>query len=648
MTRALIITADIGAGHDLPAELLADAIREREPGAYVAVVDGLQAAGRGAQALARNGMETILERAPQLYDAQYWLIARFGPTRRLAGVLAMAVAARGLLALIARERPDVIVSTYPGSTEVLGRLRRSGRVTVPCVSAVTDLAALRWWAHPGMDLHLITHAQSRAEVEAVTGPGADIRHVRGFTRTEFEAPPERSAARVALGLAVDLPVVVVSGGGWGVGDLECAARTALAIPNLTVVCLCGGNAKLRARLQRDFAGEPRVRVEGFTLRMCEWLAAADVLVHSTAGLTMLEAELCGTWAVSFGWGIGHIRVNNRAYESSGLASVATTPVELAAALREALSRPRVREEIGTPGCPPRPTRPWSSSVVRVSQQPADGASGAERQRAADHEQQPASDHPGARPVLAGKQWGEDDRYRGLKRKRSGRDTRRADALERAHLIREPDPRHGCGEHGPAKRRAEGAELQVVGQQLGRHARSRVGAARGDDQRPARKPGTGEPGQQSDQREAAEHRCENRGVSVHAFALRRGPRQQGQATGDGRDGGEVSPLHRLAEHPAAQPEQQHEAECERRLHDGQRRDRQRGHLQRPTRDRQRGRREPTRPSDEAPQQTRSDRALLQRPRLERLQGHSTVEARRRRGRERDPAGELGGAHGHTKR
>ncbi len=340
----LIITADIGAGHDLPAELLADAIRSREPGADVVVADGLQAAGRGAQLLARDGMETILERARSLYDVQYWLIARFDPTRRLGGLLAMAVAAGGLLALIARERPDVIVSTYPGSTEVLGRLRRSGRLTVPCVSAITDLAALRWWAHPGIDRHLITHAQSRAEVEAVAGPGADVLHVRGFTRPEFEAPPPRAAARAALGLPLDSPVVVVSGGGWGVGDLELAARTALAIPGVTVVCLCGSNSGVRARLRRDLAAEPRARVEGFTTRMCDWLAAADVLVHSTAGLTVLEAELCGTWAVSFGWGVGHIRLNNRAYRRFGLAAVATTPIELAAALRQGLAAPRERPD----------------------------------------------------------------------------------------------------------------------------------------------------------------------------------------------------------------------------------------------------------------------------------------------------------------
>jgi processive 1,2-diacylglycerol beta-glucosyltransferase len=74
--------------------------------------------------------------------------------------------------------------------------------------------------------------------------------------------------------------------------------------------------------------------------MCEWLAAADVLVHSTAGLTVLEAQMCGTWAISYGWGVAHIRLNNRAYARFGLADVAATADELRAALRRRLAAPR--------------------------------------------------------------------------------------------------------------------------------------------------------------------------------------------------------------------------------------------------------------------------------------------------------------------
>ena len=62
---------------------------------------------------------------------------------------------------------------------------------------------------------------------------------------------------------------------------------------------------------------------GFTDRMPVLFAAADALIHSTAGLTMLEALMRGLPAISYGWGVGHIRLNNEAYARFGLADVAT-------------------------------------------------------------------------------------------------------------------------------------------------------------------------------------------------------------------------------------------------------------------------------------------------------------------------------------
>jgi len=339
MARALILSADLGAGHDLPAELLADALRER--GSEATIADGLTEMGAITRTLGRRGMETILLRAPWIFDAQYWLIQRLKPTRLLAAWLLERAGRRGLLRLIERERPDVIVSTYPGTTEVIGRLRQAGHVQVPCVAAITDLAALRYWAHPGIDRHLMIHEQSRAEVEAIAGADADIRLVRGFSRPQFDDPPSRTQARAALELS-DGPLVLISGGGWGVGDLRRAASAASAVGALPV-CLCGSNDELRARLERD-----GVRAEGFTTRICEWMAAADVLVHSTAGLTVREAERCGTWAISYGWGVGHIRINNDAYRRFGLAAVADSPRALEEELRRALAAPRPRDTAALP------------------------------------------------------------------------------------------------------------------------------------------------------------------------------------------------------------------------------------------------------------------------------------------------------------
>lgn len=337
--RVLILTADIGAGHDLPARLLADALRER--GAEAEIADGLAAGGKAVSALVRSGAETVLRRLPWLFELQYWLIQTFPPTRWFSQRLGVWLGGRGLVRLIRARQPDVVVSTYPGTTEVLGRLRDQGRVRLPVAAEVTDLAGLRYWAHPAIDLHLLIHAESAGEVARVIGRREGIVHARGMVRPQFERPPSRAEARTALGLPAGAPVVLISGGGWGVGAVEDAVEEALRIPGALAVCLCGTNDELRARL--DARGEPRLTALGFTERMAKWMAAADVLVHSTAGLTVLEAQLCGTHAISFGWGIAHIRANNRAYERFGLAHVAPSRAELARLLPRLLAHPRPRE-----------------------------------------------------------------------------------------------------------------------------------------------------------------------------------------------------------------------------------------------------------------------------------------------------------------
>ena len=77
--------------------------------------------------------------------------------------------------------------------------------------------------------------------------------------------------------------------------------------------------------------------------MPDWLAAADVLVHSTGGLTILEAQMRNCPAISFGWGRGHIRDHNAAFSRFGLARVADSNAELRHALGETLAEPQVKK-----------------------------------------------------------------------------------------------------------------------------------------------------------------------------------------------------------------------------------------------------------------------------------------------------------------
>jgi hypothetical protein len=103
-----------------------------------------------------------------------------------------------------------------------------------------------------------------------------------------------------------------------------------------VVCLAGRNARLYGTLTSQFARLEQVRVLGFTEQMPLLLAAADVLVHTTGGVTCLEALTVGCPMVTFGPPAGHTPTLARAMAKLELAPYARNRDQLGAALTSAV------------------------------------------------------------------------------------------------------------------------------------------------------------------------------------------------------------------------------------------------------------------------------------------------------------------------
>jgi processive 1,2-diacylglycerol beta-glucosyltransferase len=342
--RVLILSADIGDGHTTAARSLAAALREL--GAEVHVDETLRSLGRLQAFVLRDGSRALFRFAPRLFHLYYRLLLLCGPARALAARSLVRFGARPLVRMIAEHRPDVVVSTYPATTVVLGALRRCGRVRMPAVATITDLAGLFFWAHPGIDLHLVNWAESVEEVLAVA-PHSVVRTVAPLTSAAFFRTTARGEARRRLELPAAGRVVVVSGGGWGVGDLVGAVEEVSSVPGTITVCLAGRAERVRRDLVTRFGDRADIRVLGFTERMSDLLAAADVLVHATGGMTCLEARLRDCPVVLYGFAIGHVRHNAESMERRGLVWRAQHRADLAPLVDRALLGPTRRDSPGT-------------------------------------------------------------------------------------------------------------------------------------------------------------------------------------------------------------------------------------------------------------------------------------------------------------
>jgi processive 1,2-diacylglycerol beta-glucosyltransferase len=324
----LILSADVGEGHAAAARALKEQIGTSAEHAEVTVIDGLAAMGRVLRPVVEDGYRVQLNLIPWSYSIIYWMLDHILPFRFIARQLLCMFGSRPLARTIAEYEPDVVVSTYPAVTVVLARLRRRREVNCPTVATITDMTGLFFWAQPGIDMHLVMYGESMQPVERIAGEGS-VRLVAPLISAEFLTPRCPTETRRALGLPEQGRMVVVSGGGWGVGDVAGAVRELSRIPDVSsIVCLAGRNEQLHEKLQDAFATDSRVHIYGFTEKMPQLLAAADALVHSTGGVTCLEAKATGTPVVSYGLPVGHARINTRAMADLQLLRLANDTDEL--------------------------------------------------------------------------------------------------------------------------------------------------------------------------------------------------------------------------------------------------------------------------------------------------------------------------------
>ena len=334
--RALILTAAVGDGHLAAARALAEDFESKYPEVDVTVTDVLDVFGPVIRFLVLDAYRAQLRKAPWIFGSLFVAGLRVGPLRVLGRLGLVVLGGRRLERFIAGRDADLVISTFPAATSVLGHLRRRGRVAGIACATITDLGGVCFWAHPGIDLHLVMHERLVAEVEREAGPGS-ARMTRPLVSREFFEPADGAALRREFGIPEAARLIVVSGGGWGVGDLAGTTRAARTVADTYVVVVAGRNEALERDLRSEFGDDPNVCVLGFTSRMSDLLAAADALVHTTGGVTCLEAAIRGCPIVSYGTHAGHVPTVSHAMHSFGVATHAGSPSEVLRALDEVLT-----------------------------------------------------------------------------------------------------------------------------------------------------------------------------------------------------------------------------------------------------------------------------------------------------------------------
>ncbi|HTJ36746.1 MAG TPA: glycosyltransferase [Dactylosporangium sp.] len=310
-----VISGSFGAGHDGAAAELARRLQEQ--GHAVHRHDFVDLLPRRTGVLLRGLYRRQLTVAPRTWG---WLLALAG-SERFGRPAAALTAAADDATLAAVGGADLVVSAYPLASQVLGRLRRQGRLAAPVVTYLTDLSVHPAWVADGVDVHLALHDDTARQAKQLGAP--DVRVVAPAVRPAFQRP--------GPSLPREVQALVVAGA-WGVGQVERAALdiagTGLAVP----VVACGRNDALRRRLNRS----GRIVALGWVDDMPALVRACRVVVQNAGGLSSLEALTAGVPVVTYRCLPGHGAANAEVLDRIGWVPWLRGRADLAAGLRAAL------------------------------------------------------------------------------------------------------------------------------------------------------------------------------------------------------------------------------------------------------------------------------------------------------------------------
>jgi processive 1,2-diacylglycerol beta-glucosyltransferase len=345
VSRALILSAPYGSGHDRVAAAVAEAFAAE--GVAAEVADHFErfvspAFSRASRAL----FWLLLRRAPRLWGMAYERSARLA-TNAPAMMGMNRLGARALGRELATGRHDLVVHVHPTSAGALSWLRARGATGVPHAVVLTDFVAHAQWLYPHVDRYFVPDDGIR---DALVARGLVPERVIASgvpTHAAFGLPADRTALRAALGIEPDFPAVLVVSGMrgllGGIGGV-CEALAGLGQPFRAVV-VCGTDRALAARLAARFGPDARFRITGHVADMHRVMGAVDVIVTKAGAVTCAEALALERPLVFPGSLPGQERWNEAYLEQAGAGVRAPDRASLAVHLGRLLAEPARRAEL---------------------------------------------------------------------------------------------------------------------------------------------------------------------------------------------------------------------------------------------------------------------------------------------------------------
>ncbi|MBK8020373.1 MAG: glycosyltransferase [Chloroflexi bacterium] len=300
--RILFLMSDTGGGHRAAAEAIGAALQQRygDDNLAIELVD-----------VFKSYSPFPLNYMPEFYP---WLINhsksswgmgyKLSNSRRSAKVMsrAMYVTAEKRMKMMVREHPaDVVVCVHSILTRpAVDAFVNAADDRPPFITVVTDLVSTHMFWYDKRVERTLVPTETAYERGVMAGLKSSSMRVTGLpVHPSFSNIPSQHEARALLGWDLNLPTILMVGGGDGMGPLFKNARALNARKlRCQIAIIAGRNRSLQTKLEESDWNQP-THIYGFMKDMPRLMAASSILVSKAGPATLCEACIAGLPMILF-------------------------------------------------------------------------------------------------------------------------------------------------------------------------------------------------------------------------------------------------------------------------------------------------------------------------------------------------------------
>lgn len=344
--RALIFSTHTGGGHDAAARAIQQALEAY--GVETKIMDCVAFGGAWLSRVVSDGYVKLVQHYPDGFGKMYHIGEVISTPRMKSPIYLMNSAyAFRMVKEIMDFGTDMIICTHLFGGQSVTHLRKHGQYKGFFAMVMTDYTFMPFLEDIRPDVLCVSHRAMMKECREKGLPEGILMPFGIPVSPDCKPCTDRAAAKRKVGIDPATPHVLLVGGSMGAGNLPgIVARLMPSLPgNARLTLVCGSNTAAKEQAEKLLSHDRRAQVLGRVTPLYDLMAAADVLITKSGGLTTTEAMTIGTPMVIVHPIRGCETENATFFERMGLALYARSLDELPEKTSRLLSSQEARERM---------------------------------------------------------------------------------------------------------------------------------------------------------------------------------------------------------------------------------------------------------------------------------------------------------------